>query len=194
MAHSVHSPARLQSGKPAGPPPCASPAVRVARGPSPGGRGTNRVTLDVVSVDAEGYGFPEHQVTLARLIEDIRVLSPAGVERVAMGWDRHVGPNGLQGFREAEKAAIHAIEQADRGPAWDEVRRNLFGMTESGNALISWKAEHGEIGHKAEQAAFGAALGLVASGLIGKEQQATLIRPMAEALPWLLPEENQPER
>jgi hypothetical protein len=146
-----------------------------------------------VSVDAEGYGFPEHQVTLGRLIDDIRVLSPAGVERVATGWDRHAGKD-VQPFRNAEKAAVHAIEQAERGPAWDEVRRNLFGMTESGDALISWKAEHGEIGHKAEQAAFGAALGLVASGLISKEQQATLMRPLAEALPWLLPDENQPER
>ena len=147
-----------------------------------------------MSLDADGYGFPEHQLTLTRLIDDIRVLSPAGVERVATGWDRHIGKHGLQPFRDAEKAAVHAIEQADRGPAWDEVRRNLFGMTESGDALVSWKAEHGEIGHKAEQAAFGAALGLVAGGLISKEQQTTLMLPLAEALPWLLPEESpQPQ-
>ena len=38
-----------------------------------------------------------------------------------------------------------------------------------------------------------AALGLVAGNLISKEQQATLMRPLAEALPWLLPEENQPK-
>jgi hypothetical protein len=69
------------------------------------------------------------------------------------------------------------------------VRRNLFGLTESGGALISWKAEHGEIGHKAEDAAFAAALGLVASNLISKQQAATLMRPLAEALPWLLPDE-----
>jgi len=49
-----------------------------------------------MSVDAEGYGFPEHQQTLARLMDDIRVLSPAGVERVAHGWDDHVGNKGLQ--------------------------------------------------------------------------------------------------
>jgi hypothetical protein len=61
-------------------------------------------------------------------------------------------------------------------------------MTESGQALISWRAEHGELGHKAESAAFAAALGLLADGLISKEQQATLLRPMAEALPWLLPD------
>jgi len=145
-----------------------------------------------VSVDAEGYGFPEHQKTLARLIEDIRVLGPAGVERAAQGWDRHARLHGLQAIHEAEKAAVHAIEQADRGPAWDEVRRNLFGLTESGGALVSWKSEHGDIGHKAEDAAFMAALGLVAGNLIGKEQASTLMRPMSEALPWLVPEENQP--
>ena len=138
-----------------------------------------------MSVDAEGYGFPEHQQTLARLMDDIRVLSPAGVERVAHGWDEHVGTKGLQAFHEAEKAATHAIEQADRGPAWDVVRSSLFGLTESGNALVSWKAEHGEIGHKAERAAFAAALGLVAANLISKEQAAILKTPLAEALPWL---------
>jgi len=126
------------------------------------------------------------------LIEDIRILSPAGVERAAQGWDRHAKLHGLQSIHEAEKAAIHAIEKADQGPAWDEVRRSLFGLTESGGALVSWKAEHGEIGHKAEDAAFMAALALVAGNLISKEQQATLLRSMAEALPWLLPEENQP--
>ena len=138
-----------------------------------------------MSVDAEGYGFPEHQQTLARLMDDIRVLSPAGVERVAHGWDEHVGTKGLQAFHDAEKAATHAIEQADRGPAWDVVRSSLFGLTESGNALVSWKAEHGEIGHKAERAAFAAALGLVAANLISKEQAAILKTPLAEALPWL---------
>jgi hypothetical protein len=141
-----------------------------------------------MGVDAEGYGFPEHQRTIARLMEDVRILSPAGVERVAQGWDEHVGESGLRAFREAEKAALHAIEQADRGAAWDEVRRTLFGLTESGASLISWRAEHGDMGHKAENAAFAAALGLLADGLMSKQQQETLLRPMAEALPWLLQE------
>jgi hypothetical protein len=145
-----------------------------------------------VSIDAEGYGFPEHEKTIQRLIEDIRILSPAGVERAAQGWDKHARLHGLDEIHKAEKPALHAIEQAGRGEAWDEVRRNLFGLTESGGALVSWKAEHGEIGHKAEDAAFMAALGLVAGNLISKQQQATLLRPMSEALPWLLPEENQP--
>jgi hypothetical protein len=141
-----------------------------------------------MGVDSEGYGFPEHQRTLARLMDDVRVLSPAGVERIARGWDDHVAAKGFQAFHDAEKAATHAIEQADRGAAWDQVRKSLFGLTESGDALVSWKAEHGEIGHKAERAAFAAALGLVAGSLISKEQSATLTRPLAEALPWLTSE------
>lgn len=141
-----------------------------------------------MSIDAEGYGFPEHQNTLNRLMEDIRVMSPAGVERAAQGWDRHARLSGVERMHEAEKAALRAIEKAGRGPAWDEVRRNLFGLTESGAALVSWKAEHGEIGHKGENAAFMAALGLVAGNLIGKEQAETLKRPLAEALPWLAPD------
>ena len=145
-----------------------------------------------MSVDAEGYGFPDHQKTISRLVDDIRILSPAGVERAAQGWDKHTRLQGLDEVHKAERAALHAIERQGRGDAWDEVRRNLFGLTESGNSLVSWKAEHGEVGHKAENAAFMAALALVAGNLVGKEHQAALLRPMAEALPWLLPEENQP--
>jgi hypothetical protein len=145
-----------------------------------------------MGIDTEGYGFPDHEKTLSRLIADIRILSPAGVERAAQGWDRHARLHGLEEIHKAEKAALHAIEQSGRGEAWDEIRRNLFGLTESGGALVSWKAEHGDVGHKAEDAAFMAALALVAGNSIPNEQQAVLLRPLAEALPWLLPEENQP--
>jgi hypothetical protein len=141
-----------------------------------------------MSLDADGYGFPEHERTLSRLIADIRVMGPAGVERAAQGWDKHVGTHGLSAFHAAEKAATHAIEQNDRGPAWDAFRSSLFGLTESGEALVSWKAEHGDVGHKAENAAFASALALVAADLISPEQFATLVHPMGEALPWLLPD------
>ena len=142
-----------------------------------------------MAIDAEGYGFPEHDRTLSRLIDDIRVMGPAGVERAAQGWDRHAGGASHAGFHEAERVATHAIEQHDRGAVWDTFRSSLFGLTESGQALVSWKAEHGDVGHKAEDAAFGAALALVAADLISQQQFATLVRPIAEALPWLLPDE-----
>lgn len=141
-----------------------------------------------MGLDAEGYGFPEHDRTLARLIDDVRVMGPAGVERAAQGWDDFAAGHRHAAYREAERKATHAIEQNDRGDAWDTVRSSLFGMTESGAALVSWRAEHGEVGHRAEDAAFGAALGLVASDLISPKEFETLVRPMGEALPWLLPE------
>lgn len=144
--------------------------------------------LRTVGLDAEGYGFPEHDRTLARLIDDVRVMGPAGVERAAQGWDDFATGARHGHYRDAERAATHAIEQNDRGDAWDTVRSSLFGMTESGAALVSWRAEHGDVGHKAEDAAFGAALGLVASDLVTPEVFETLVRPMGEALPWLLPE------
>jgi hypothetical protein len=141
-----------------------------------------------MELDAEGYGFPEHERTLSRLMADVRVMGTAGVERAALGWETHVALLGGEAFHAAEKAATHAIEQGGRGAAWDAFRSSLFGLTESGSALVSWKAEHGAVGHKAEGAAFAAALALVAGDLISAEQYATLARPMAEALPWLLPE------
>ena len=86
-------------------------------------------------------------------------------------------------------AALHAIEKADRGPAWEEFRRSIFDMTEGRKALVAWQYEHGETGHKAERAAYGAALALFARGHITSDQFGTLARPMDEALPWLLPKE-----
>ena len=121
-----------------------------------------------------------------RLLSDLRVFSAAGVQRAAWGWEQHVGK--VDHFRAAERAALAAIEGAERGPAWDEFRRSIFEMTEGRTALVSWQAEHGEIGHKAERAAFGAALGLFAQDRLDRENYVTLVRPMAEALPWLLPQ------
>jgi hypothetical protein len=54
--------------------------------------------------------------------------------------------------------------------------------------LVNWKARHGTLGHKAESAAYGAALGLFARDHLTREQYAGLVEPMAEALPWLLPD------
>jgi hypothetical protein len=123
-----------------------------------------------------------------RFHTEIGAFSAAGVERAAWGWDQHAADN-MDVYRDAERAALHAIEKADRGPKWDEFRRSIFDMTEGRNALVAWQYEHGETGHKAERAAFGAALALFARGHITGDQFATLARAMDEALPWLLPKE-----
>ena len=53
---------------------------------------------------------------------------------------------------------------------------------------MSVKVEHGDKGHKAEHALLGAAFGLLVKDKIDHAHYVTLVRPMAEALPWLLPE------
>jgi hypothetical protein len=127
------------------------------------------------------------QSDLDRLAADLRVFDTNGIERAAWGWDRHE-TRGLDAYHRAEKAALAQIEQHDLGPQWEELRRALFGLTEASGALVNWKARHGQLGHKAESAAFGAALGLFAKGHLSREQYAELVEPMAEALPWLLPD------
>jgi hypothetical protein len=132
-----------------------------------------------------GRGLDQQE--LDRLMADLRVFDANGIERAAWGWDQHER-RGLDAYHAAERAALAQIEQHDLGPQWEELRRALFGLTESAGALVSWKAKHGQLGHKAESAAFGGALGLFAREHLSPEQYASLVEPMAEALPGILPD------
>lgn len=127
---------------------------------------------------------------LERLDSDLRVLSPLGIERAAWGWDRHEGDQ-LDRFLQAERTGLKAIESAEAEDEWDEWRRRLFHEVEGRQALIAWHTEHqthSDHVHKAERAAFGAALGLFAQPWVSHGHYASLVSAMAEALPWLLPE------
>lgn len=124
-----------------------------------------------------------------RFGREIRAFDTNAVERAAWGWDRHEA-RGLNAFHDAERVALAFVEKSDLGEAWDEYRRTLFGMTESPESLVAWQAKHGARGHKAENAAFGAALALFARDGLSNEQYAELAAPMAEVLPWLLPEQK----
>jgi len=139
-----------------------------------------------MAVDAEGYGAKEQG--LDRLLTDARVLSPAGIERVAWGWDRHEDPRIMERFHEAERAALRALEKNNLGPQWDDARKRILDLTEGRTSLEDWKAEHGDIGHKAERALLAGALAILAREKIDHPHYVTLVRPMSEALPWLLPE------
>lgn len=140
--------------------------------------------------DIDGYGFAEQGRTIGRLSADLRELDRAGVERVAQGWDRHVGEAQLDAFRAAEQEASEVLEATDRVDQWHQVRDALLALTEGTSALVSWKAEHGEVGEKAERAALAAALGLLAGADGDHPDLQVLLRPMAEALPWLLLDEG----
>ena len=136
--------------------------------------------------DSDGYGYSSDDRGVKRLLEDLRTLSPAGIARIAAGWDAHVGEDGAghQALHEAETAALKAVETADLGPSWEDLRRQILDLTEGRGAMNDWKAEHGTVGHKAEAATLAAALALTAPELPGKTR-ATLVAAMAEAIPWL---------
>jgi hypothetical protein len=139
-----------------------------------------------MAVDAEGYGATEQG--LDRLLTDARVLSPAGIERAAWGWDRHEDPRIMERFHEAERTALRVLEKNNRGPQWDDARKRILDLTEGRTSLEDWKAEHGDVGHKAERALLASALGIIARDKLDHAHYVTLVRPLSEALPWLLPE------
>ena len=137
--------------------------------------------------DVEGYGPRPDQSETSRLLEDARTLSPAGIERAANGWDR--GRNEAA-FRDAEERALEVIERAGHRSQWDNLRNEILGLTERGQSLVAWKQEHGEVGHKAERALLAAALAVSAGDDLDPDHADLLRSPMAEALPWLLLDEE----
>jgi hypothetical protein len=136
-------------------------------------------------MDSDGYGYAPDDRGTARLLDDLRTLSPSAIERVAHGWELHALPD-LDRYHGAETAALKAIESAQRTTDWEALQRQILDLTEGRSSLVSWKVEHGEKGHHAEAAALGAALALHAAGHLDRAHTETLARPMAEALPWLL--------
>ncbi|HXO66499.1 MAG TPA: hypothetical protein VN863_00720 [Candidatus Dormibacteraeota bacterium] len=136
-------------------------------------------------MDADGYGYKADEKGPARVLEDLRTLSPLGIERAAAGWDAHASSR-LDHFRAAETAALRALEEAHVAPVWEDLRHAILDLTEGRTSLVAWRAEHGDTGHKAENATLGAAIGVVARDRIDHKDYETLVRPLAEALPWLL--------
>jgi hypothetical protein len=136
-------------------------------------------------MDSDGYGYSSDDHSASRLLDDLRTFSPSGIERAAQGWDKHALHN-IDHYRAAESAALAAIETAHLTADWEALQRQILDLTEGRTSLVSWKVEHGQTGHHAESAALGAALALHASGHLDHAHMETLVRPMAEALPWLL--------
>ncbi|HEV3233592.1 MAG TPA: hypothetical protein VG329_03485 [Candidatus Dormibacteraeota bacterium] len=138
--------------------------------------------------DPDGYGYDPNEDPIDRLVEDLRTLSPAGIERMAWGWDQRESGEAYARYHEAEKAALRMIEEQRRAEGWEELRRKVLDMTEGRSSLVAWRAEHGDVGHKAEAAALAAALALYAGSALPNEPRRALLAAGAEALPWLLPD------
>ena len=137
-------------------------------------------------MDQDGYGYTPEERGPERLLADLRTLSPLGIARAAGGWTKHVEEGNPDRFHEAEKAALKALEAANLAPAWEDLRRQILDLTEGRTSLVAWRAEHGDIGHKAENAVLGATLGVVARDQIDRKDYQVLVSAAAEALPWLL--------
>lgn len=142
-----------------------------------------------MSRDLDGYGYdPDHR-GIDRLLDELRTLSPAGIERIAWGWDQHDERDGRARLLAAEKAALRVLEAESRAQEWEEVQHRVLDTTEGRSSLVAWKAEHGDIGHKAERAVLAAALALLGGEALPEDDRRVLLRAAAEALPWLLPDE-----
>jgi hypothetical protein len=136
-------------------------------------------------MDSDGYGYATGDRGTARLLDDLRTVSPVSIERIAHGWESFAIPH-LDRYREAESATLKAIDGAGLISAWEGLQRECLDLTEGRTSLVSWKVEHGQTGHHAEAAVLGAALALLAADHVDPTVTATLVRPAAEALPWLL--------
>ena len=135
-------------------------------------------------MDREGYGYDAHQSLTERLVEDLRALGPSGIERIAESYQQLEQVGHRERFHDLERKALHAVE-GDRAGEWDELRSRIHHLTDGGGSLESWKAEHGDVGHRAEAAVLAGALGLVALGDIPREDYLKLVEPLAAALPWV---------
>jgi hypothetical protein len=140
-----------------------------------------------VSQDTDGYGARTSASDIDRLIEDCRTLSPSGVERIAAAWRRDAAGGGVDhdAWHHAERAALHVLELTNRARQWDELRNRILDLTEHHDALVAWRAEHGDVAHRAEDALMGAALALLARPDLDAADEQTLLRPLSGTLPWL---------
>jgi hypothetical protein len=137
-------------------------------------------------MDADGYGYKPEERGPERLLGDLRTLSPLGIERAASGWTKHVEEGNTEKFHEAERTALKALEAAKLAPAWEDPRRQILDLTEGRTSLVAWRAEHGDVGHRAENAVLAAALGVIAREHVEPKDYVVLVSAAAEALPWLL--------
>jgi hypothetical protein len=114
-----------------------------------------------------------------RLLEELRLLGPSGLERVAEAW-RAVA---------ADEDAIRttAERRAEDDPEWRDAEAEIFQVAR-GEAWLSLPQTDRD---SAVAAAQDALLAVLERKTLGETRYRTLVHPLAEALPWLLTDEAE---
>jgi phage/plasmid-associated DNA primase len=114
-----------------------------------------------------------------RLLEEVRLLGPSGLERVAEAW-RAVA---------ADEDAIRttAERRAEDDPEWRDAEAEIFQVAR-GEAWLSLPQTDRD---SAVAAAQDALLAVLERKTLGDKRYRTLVHPLAEALPWLLTDEAE---
>jgi len=116
---------------------------------------------------------------LKRLLEELRLLGPAGIERAAQAWrDAADAEDSLR--RTAEKR-----EEDD--PVWREAEAAIFQVAK-GESWLSLSQVDRE---SAVAAAQDALLAVLERSRLGRADYRRLAAPMAAALPWLVTGEEE---
>jgi hypothetical protein len=123
-----------------------------------------------------------------RLLSDARVLGPSGIERIAWGMKTHV-----VAADEAVADAERILRERGREAEWREAEAAIRALAEGSHAQLAWRAEDPETDRTAEEALLHAGLALVARDELPSKERHQLLKPAAEALPWLLPDEPPDE-
>ena len=114
-----------------------------------------------------------------RLLEDLRLLGPTGIERVAEAW---------RAVAAGEDAIRTAAERrAEDDPEWREAEVEIFQIARG----ESWLSLPQTDRDSAVAAAQDALLAVLERKTLGEQRYRTLVGPTASALPWLLTGERE---
>jgi phage/plasmid-associated DNA primase len=114
-----------------------------------------------------------------RLLEELRLLGPSGLERVAEAW---------RAAAAAEDAIRTTAERrAEDDPEWRDAEAEIFQIAR-GEAWLSLPQTDRD---SAVAAAQDALLAVLERKTLGEQRHRTLARPLAAALPWLLTDEAE---
>ena len=109
-----------------------------------------------------------------RLLEDLRLIGPAGLERAVQAW--------RAGADEDDGVRTTAEKKEEDDPAWQAAEAEIFQLAK-GDA---WRSLEQVDREAAIAAAQDALLAVMEKGSLQKSDYRRLAGPMASALPWLL--------